>query len=151
MLYRNASFVGNNRVVFNIHGNKYRLITAINYKFSMVYIRFVGTHAEYQQSRCNNRLKEADMQVKPIKTAEDDRATLARIEQLCDAEPNTPEGDELEVLATLVEAFEEANYPIDAPDPIDAIKFRMEQQGLEDKDRVPFLGQRSRVTYESSR
>ncbi|HGZ7314294.1 TPA: type II toxin-antitoxin system HigA family antitoxin [Vibrio parahaemolyticus] len=86
------------------------------------------------------------MQVKPIKTAEDNRVALARIEQLWDAEPNTPEGDELEVLATLVEAFEEANYPIEAPDPIEAIRFRMEQQGLEDKDLVPFLGTRSRVT-----
>ncbi|CAM2944226.1 DNA-binding protein [Vibrio ordalii] len=86
------------------------------------------------------------MQVKPIKTADDNRAALARIEQLWDAEPNTPEGDELEVLATLIEAFEEANYPIAPPDPIEAIKFRMEQQGLEDKDLVPFLGQRSRVT-----
>ncbi|AZQ13282.1 type II toxin-antitoxin system HigB family toxin [Shewanella khirikhana] len=45
--YRNASFVGNNRVVFNIHGNKYRLIVAVKYDFSMVYVRFVGTHAEY--------------------------------------------------------------------------------------------------------
>lgn len=48
-LYRNASFVGNNRVVFNIAGNKYRLITAINYKYSMVYVKFVGTHAEYDK------------------------------------------------------------------------------------------------------
>lgn len=47
--YRNASFVGNNRVVFNIHGNKYRLIVAVNYKFAMVYVRFVGTHAEYDK------------------------------------------------------------------------------------------------------
>jgi len=47
--YRNASFVGNNRVVFNIHGNKYRLIVAVNYKFAMVYIRFVGAHAEYDK------------------------------------------------------------------------------------------------------
>ncbi|MFV0576535.1 MAG: type II toxin-antitoxin system HigA family antitoxin [Vibrio sp.] len=86
------------------------------------------------------------MHIKPIKTAEDNRAALAHIEQLWDAEPNTPEGDELEVLATLVEAFEEAHYPIDAPDPIEAIRFRMEQQGLEDKDLVPFLGQRSRVS-----
>ncbi len=86
------------------------------------------------------------MQVKPIKTVDDNRAALARIEQLWDAEPNTPEGDELEVLATLVEAFEEAHYPIAPPDPIEAIKFRMEQQGLEDKDLVPFLGTRSRVT-----
>ncbi|MBF4374430.1 helix-turn-helix domain-containing protein [Vibrio anguillarum] len=86
------------------------------------------------------------MQVKPIKTAEDNRAALARIEQLWGAKPNTAEGDELEVLATLVEAFEEANYPIDAPNPIEAIRFRMDQQGLEDKDLVPFLGTRSRVT-----
>ena len=48
-MYRNASFVGNNRVVFNIHGNKYRLIVAINYTFSMCYIRFIGTHAEYDK------------------------------------------------------------------------------------------------------
>jgi len=86
------------------------------------------------------------MQIKPIKTAEDNQTALARIDQLWDAEPNTPEGDELEVLATLVEAFEEANYPIDIPDPIEAIRFRMEQQGLEDKDLLPFLGTRSRVT-----
>lgn len=81
-----------------------------------------------------------------VKTEEDNRAALARISEIFDAEPNTPEGDELDVLATLVEAFEEAHYPIAPPDPIEAIKFRMEQQGLEDKDLVPFLGQRSRVT-----
>ncbi len=86
------------------------------------------------------------MNIKPIKTEEDNRAALARISEIFDAEPNTPEGDELDVLATLVEAFEEAHYPIAPPDPIEAIKFRMEQQGLEDKDLVPFLGQRSRVT-----
>lgn len=86
------------------------------------------------------------MQIKPIKTVEDNREALARIEQLWDSEPNTPEGDELEVLATLVEAFEEAHFPIETPDPIEAIRFRMEQQGLEDKDLVVFLGQRSRVT-----
>lgn len=86
------------------------------------------------------------MQIRPIKTVEDNNAALARIEQLWDAEPNTPEGDELDVLATLVSAFEEESFPIEAPDPIEAIKFRMEQQGLEDKDLVQFLGQRSRVT-----
>ena len=62
------------------------------------------------------------------------------------AEPDTKEGDELEVLVTLVEAFEEKAYPIEAADPVQAIKFRMEQQGLEDGDLVPYLGQRSRVT-----
>ncbi|MBY3788997.1 MULTISPECIES: helix-turn-helix domain-containing protein [Photobacterium] len=86
------------------------------------------------------------MNIKPIKTAEDNRAALARIEQLWDAEPNTAEFDELEVLSTLVEAFEEANYPFSPPDPIEAIRFRMEQLGLEDKDLVPYLGTRSRVS-----
>lgn len=86
------------------------------------------------------------MNIKPIKTVEDNRAALVRIEQLWDAEPNTAEGDELEVLATLVHTFEEEHYPIDLPDPIEAIKFRMEQQGLEDVDLVPYFGQRSRVS-----
>jgi len=86
------------------------------------------------------------MNIKPIKTEEDNREALARISEIFDAKPNTPEGDELDVLTTLVEVFEDAHYPIAPPDPIEAIKFRMEQQGLEDKDLVPFLGQRSRVT-----
>ncbi|WP_299496458.1 DNA-binding protein [uncultured Shewanella sp.] len=86
------------------------------------------------------------MNIKPIKTESDNQAALARIEQLWDAQPNTLEGDELDVLVTLVQAFEEAHYPIDAPDPVEAIRFRMEQAGLEDVDLVPYLGQRSRVS-----
>lgn len=86
------------------------------------------------------------MQIKPIKTVQDNEMALARIEQLWDARPNTEQGDELEVLAILVHAFEEQHYPIKTPDPIEAIKFRMEQQNLGDDDLVPFLGQRSRVS-----
>lgn len=74
------------------------------------------------------------MNIKPIKTEEDNRAALARISEIFDAEPNTPEGDELDVLATLVEAFEEAHYSIAPPDAIEAIKFRMEQQGLVERN-----------------
>ena len=87
-----------------------------------------------------------DMSIRPIKTESDNQATLERIEQLWNAEPNTPDGDELDVLVTLVQAFEERHYPIDAPDPVEAIRFRMEQAGLEDADLVPYLGQRSRVS-----
>ncbi|GIU51534.1 transcriptional regulator [Shewanella sairae] len=86
------------------------------------------------------------MSIKPIKTESDNKAALERIEQLWDAQPNTPEGDELDVLVTLVQAFEEIHYPISAPDPVEAIRFRMEQAGLEDADLVPYLGQRSRVS-----
>ena len=87
------------------------------------------------------------MNIIPIKTEADNENALARIEQLMMmAEPDTEAGDELEILVTLVESFEEKNYPIDAPDPVQAIRFRMEQQGLEYDDLVPYLGQRSRVT-----
>lgn len=87
-----------------------------------------------------------DMNIKPIKTAEDHQSALARIDELWDAEPDTEAADELDILVTLVEAYEEVQYKINAPDPVEAIKFRMDQEGLKDSDLVPFLGQRSRVS-----
>ena len=86
------------------------------------------------------------MNIKPIKTQEDYTTTLSQIESLMDAKPNTPQMDELEVLTTLVEAYEEQHYAIDAPDPIEAIKFRMEQEGLKQKDLVSIVGSKSRVS-----
>ena len=70
------------------------------------------------------------MTCKIIKTEEDYQKVLSRIDELMDAEPNTPEGDELELLVTFVELYEDKKYPIDMPDAIEAIKFRMEQLGL---------------------
>lgn len=86
------------------------------------------------------------MTVKPIKNESDHKMALARIEELFDAEPGTPEGDELEVLITLVDYYEEKTFPIALPDPVEAIKFRMEQQSLTNEDMVVYLGQRSRVS-----
>jgi len=86
------------------------------------------------------------MNIKPIKSEEDYIATLNQTESLMDAKPNTPEMDELEVLTTLVEAYEAQYYVIDAPDPIEAIKFRMEQEGLKQKDLVSIVGSKSRVS-----
>jgi len=86
------------------------------------------------------------MNIKPIKSEEDYIATLNQIESLMDAKPNTPQMDELEVLTTLVEAYEAQHYVIDAPDPIEAIKFRMEQEGLKQKDLVSIVGSKSRVS-----
>lgn len=83
---------------------------------------------------------------KLIKTNEDYETVLARIEELFDAQPDTPEGDELELLVTLVEIYEKNKYPIEAPDPISAIKFRMEQQGLKNKDLIPYIGSKSKVS-----
>ncbi len=81
-----------------------------------------------------------------IKNEEDYDMALSRIEQLMDAKPGTAEMDELELLTALVEMYEERHFPISPPDPIDAIKFRMEQLGLGQKDMVPFIGTKSKVS-----
>lgn len=86
------------------------------------------------------------MNAKIIKTKTDYKAALARIEELFDAVPGTPGGDELELLATLVDLYETKAFPIDLPDPLTAIRFRMEQQGLKPKDLVPFIGSASKVS-----
>ena len=85
------------------------------------------------------------MEVRPIKSEVDYQATLKEIESLMSAEADTPEGDHLDVLVTLVEAYERVHYPVDFPDPVEAIKFRMEQQGLTVDDLVPFIGRKNRV------
>jgi HTH-type transcriptional regulator / antitoxin HigA len=84
------------------------------------------------------------MNIKLIKTEEDYNEALKRVYELWDAEPGTPEGDESEVLYTLVEAYEKKHYPIEKPDPIEAIKFRLDQMGLTEKDLSKILGSRSR-------
>jgi len=86
------------------------------------------------------------MNIKPIKTEEDYKLALARVSELMDAEMNTPQGDELDILATLIESYEAKHYVIAAPDPIEAIKFRMEQMGLEHQDLEPFIGNLNLVT-----
>ncbi|MDP6706001.1 MAG: helix-turn-helix domain-containing protein [Alphaproteobacteria bacterium] len=92
------------------------------------------------------RSEEAALEIKPIKTEADHGAALKRLELLWGAEPDTPEGDELDVLATLIEAYEDRHHSIPEPDPIEAIKFRMEQQGLTRKDLEPLIGPRGRVS-----
>jgi HTH-type transcriptional regulator/antitoxin HigA len=86
------------------------------------------------------------MQVKPIRTEQDYAAAIAEVGRLWGAKAGTPEGDRLDVLATLIDAYEAERDPIDPPDPIDAIKFRMEQQGLTRKDLERMLGTRTRVS-----
>ena len=85
------------------------------------------------------------MKIRPIKTDKDHHDALREIERLWKAKDGTPEGDRLDILLTLVEAYEEKNFPIDMPDPIDAIKFRLEQQGAAAKTLVGVIGSRTRV------
>ena len=85
------------------------------------------------------------MDIAPIKTKRDYQRTLKEIESLMTAKRNTPEGDRLDVLVTLVEAWEAKHYPIDLPDPVAAILYHMEQNELAPKDLVPYIGSRNRV------
>ncbi|MGE4295789.1 MAG: type II toxin-antitoxin system HigA family antitoxin [Campylobacterales bacterium] len=86
------------------------------------------------------------MNIRPIKTEADYEAALMRAEALMDAQAGSAEGDELEILATLIEHYEAIHFPIPACDPIEAIRFRMEQMGLTDKDLTPVIGSRSKVS-----
>jgi HTH-type transcriptional regulator/antitoxin HigA len=88
----------------------------------------------------------AGIQIRPIRTEKDHDEALARIDQLMTAKLGTPEGDELDVLVTLVDAYETEHFPMDAPDALTAIQFRMEQQGLTRKDLEPMIGSRARVS-----
>jgi HTH-type transcriptional regulator/antitoxin HigA len=86
------------------------------------------------------------MMMKPIRTEADYEAGLERVEALMDAKLGTPEADELEILASLIERYESDRFPITAPTPLAAIQFRMEQEGLEPRHLVPFIGSRARVS-----
>lgn len=85
------------------------------------------------------------MDIKPIRTDDDYRAALREVESLMLAEFGSPEGDRLDVLATLVEAYESKHFPMELPDPVDAIKFSMDQKGLTPKDLEPMIGRLNRV------
>ena len=85
------------------------------------------------------------MDIKPIKTDADYRAALKEIDTLMMANPDTLKGEKLDILVTLVEAYEQKHYPLDLPDPVEAIKFEMEQKGLTVKDLEPMIGKSNRV------
>jgi HTH-type transcriptional regulator/antitoxin HigA len=84
-------------------------------------------------------------ELKPIRTKADYDGALSEVERLWGAKSGTPKGDRLDVLATLIDAYEAEHYPMEPPDPVEAIKFRMEQQGLSRKDLEPLIGTRTRV------
>ena len=85
------------------------------------------------------------MRIKPIRNEKDHSEALSQIERLWDATEGTPESDRLEVLVTLVESYERTHFPIDVPDPLAAIRFRLEQQGKDAKSLVGVIGSRTRV------
>jgi HTH-type transcriptional regulator / antitoxin HigA len=90
--------------------------------------------------------KKFNKMIKPIRNDKDYKKALARMNDIFDSKPGTKEGDELEILGILIEKYEDENYPIEAPDPIEALKFRMEQMGYKQKDVAKILGYKGRVS-----
>ncbi|MDD5299798.1 MAG: transcriptional regulator [Gallionella sp.] len=86
------------------------------------------------------------MNIKPIRNNDDLRAAFKRLEKIYQAQEGTAVADEMEILVTLIEAYEHKHFPISAADPVEAIKFRMEQQGLTQKDLEPYIGSSGRVS-----
>lgn len=93
-----------------------------------------------------DQFKIKTMNIKPIKTEKDYQKSLTRLEEIFDSRPGTSEGDELDILALLIERYEDEHYPIEAPDPIEAIKFRMEQMGYKQKDLEKIIGYKGHVS-----
>ena len=137
------SILKDGRAVFNIAGNKYRLVTSVNYAYGIVFAKFVGTHRQYDA--IDAQIIEDIMDIKPIRTKADYQAALIEVESLMTAEFGTPESDRLDVLATLVEAYEAKHFPMEVADPVEAIKFQMDQKGLTVKDLEPMIGRSNRV------
>ena len=92
------------------------------------------------------QIKFKEMNIKPIKTKKEYESALKRLDKIFDSNPGTKNGDELEVLSILIDKYEKENYPIDFPDPIEAIKFRMEQLNLKQKDLANVIGFKTRVS-----
>jgi HTH-type transcriptional regulator/antitoxin HigA len=86
------------------------------------------------------------MHIRPIRNDDDLRATFTQLERVFQAQTGTPEADEMEILVAMIEAYENRHYPISSADPVEAIKFRMEQQGLTPRDLEPFIGPSGRVS-----
>ncbi len=100
----------------------------------------MGTHSEY------DKINARPFKMKPIHTEAEYESALQRAEELFDSKRGTPEGDELEVLLILIDKYEKDNFPIDLPDPIEAIKFRMDQLQIKPKDLAALIGYKSRVS-----
>jgi HTH-type transcriptional regulator / antitoxin HigA len=107
---------------------------------------FCNFNAWQWHQSCPVQKNNIAMNIKPIKTEQDYQDALQRIETLWGCKKDTPEGDEFDLLITLVESYEMKHYPIAPPDPVDAIKFRMEQMNMTKADMVKFLGSQSRVS-----
>lgn len=146
----NAKILNGERARFEVAGGNFRLIVAFDFGRRIAFIKFVGTHAEYDRIDCLdgcNILKERMMEIRPIRNDDDHAAAVREIEALWGAAAGTEEGDKLDILATLVEKYEEARWPsVDAADPIDLLNYAIDELGHSQAELAELLGSRSRAS-----
>ncbi|HQS06904.1 MAG: hypothetical protein B7X86_09700 [Sphingobacteriales bacterium 17-39-43] len=148
-VYGNASLVGDERMVFNIMGNKFRLVVRIVFEYKAIQVKWFGTHAEYDKIDVESVIfKKDNMELKIIKTEELYQDYLNWVDELFDKQlsPDTKEGEMLQVALLLIKQYEDANYPVPMPDPIEAIKAKMKEAGLRNKDLVGKVGSKGYVS-----
>lgn len=131
-------------------GNKYRLVVRIVFEFKAVQVKWFGTHAEYDKINVSNiqYKKEITMELKIIKTKKQYNEYLDWLDAMFDKKikPNTPEGNKVEVALLLIQQFEDANYAIPFPEAIEAIRIKMNDAGLKNKDLVGKFGSKGYVS-----
>jgi HTH-type transcriptional regulator / antitoxin HigA len=147
--YPSATVLNAERVVFKLKGNDYRAIVAFNFHRQGAFVKFVGTHSEYDRidALTVGVNPGASMtEIFPIRDEVGHRAVLAEIERLWNAVPGSPEDDRLDILMTLVDAYERQEWPDDDLDPVDAIVARMENSGRTRKELEGIIGTSGRTS-----
>jgi len=140
--FSKAKALNGERVRFEVAGGDFRLIAAFDFRRSIAFVKFVGTHAEYNKIDADRKsvLKVEIMNVRPIRNDSDHEATLREIEQLWSADEGTDDGDLLDVLVTLAEAYEERRWPVDEISPVEAIEAAMAYEGHSRADLGRLIG-----------
>ncbi|GGC49934.1 type II toxin-antitoxin system HigB family toxin [Chelatococcus reniformis] len=148
-VFPKAKTLNAERVRFEIAGGNYRLVVAFNFEHQIAFIKFIGSHAEYDRIDCLHRvvvLEDWQMDIRPIRSVEDHAEALRMIERLWNAPKGSPQGDTLDILATLVDAYEAEHHHFDRLDPIATIKAHMEMAGHTQADFAELIGSRSRAS-----
>ena len=151
-----AKVLNRERVRFEVAGGNYRLVAAFDFRRQIAFVKFIGTHAEYDRidALTVSQFQGDDMDIRPIRTDQDHRAALAAIEACWGALEGTEEGDKLDVLLALVEIYEAKRWPIEIDetfDPIDVLRYAIDELGHTQAELAELLGSRSRASEVLSR
>ncbi len=151
-----AKVLNRERVRFEVAGGNYRLVAAFDFRRQIAFVKFIGTHAEYDRidALTVSQFQGDDMDIRPIRTDQDHRAALAAIEACWGAPEGTEEGDKLDVLLALVEIYEAKRWPIEIDetfDPIDVLRYAIDELGHTQAELAELLGSRSRASEVLSR